>query len=172
MDIGGQAHEAGLEDARIHCFEITRHPGPKSHMRDHVALSIDSRRNFDQLQTLRSNAEYRALGHEERHLSLRTSHARAVANLLELGHELAMSPFLANDGLAVLPNNVQLSRSQRAAEDDAARVLADVDEAADADDPVAEAAHVDVAFRVYLRKRQEGEIESATIVEIELRRLL
>src|SRR5205085_12161681 len=46
------------------------------------------------------------------------------------------------------------------------------DEAADADDPVAEAADVHVAFRVHLREREEREVEAAAVVEVELRRLL
>ena len=74
--------------------------------------------------------------------------------------------------LPSLPRDVEIAGRQRAAEDHALRVLADVDEAADADDPVAEAADVDVAFGVDLGEREEREIETAAIVEIELRGLL
>jgi hypothetical protein len=81
-------------------------------------------------------------------------------------------PFLADDGAAVLPRDVEVARGQRAAEHDAARVLRDVDEAADADDPVAEAADVDVALAVDLGERQKCQVEPAAVVEVELRRLL
>ena len=48
------------------------------------------------------------------------------------------------------------------------RVLADVDEAADADDLVGEAADVDVAVAVDLGEGQEREVEPAAVVEVEL----
>src|SRR6185437_5482099 len=97
---------------------------------------------------------------------------RAVADLLELRHELPVSPFPADHRSAAFPADVEVAGGQRAAEHDTLRVLADVDEAADADDPVAEAAHVDVALCIDLGERQEREVEPAAIVEIELRRLL
>ncbi len=75
-------------------------------------------------------------------------------------------------GLALIPGDVQLARRQRAVEHDRAGVLADIDEAAHADDLVAKAAHIHVALGIDLREGQEGEIEPAAIVEIELRRLL
>ena len=83
-----------------------------------------------------------------------------------------MPAFLHDPRLAVLPLHVEPARGERAAEDHALRVLADVDEPADADDLVAEAADVHVAVRVDFREREEREIETAAIVEVELRRLL
>ena len=47
-------------------------------------------------------------------------------------------------------------------------VLRDVDEAAGAREPLAEAADVDVALRVALREAQAGEVEAAAVVEVEL----
>ena len=77
--------------------------------------------------------------------------------------------------MTVLPcsqRDVEVTGCERSTEHDAFRILADVDEPADANDPVAETADVDIALRVYLGERKKGQIESPAIVEIELRRLI
>ena len=51
-------------------------------------------------------------------------------------------------------------------------VLADVDEAAGARQPGAELADVDAALAVGLRHAEEGHVEPAAVVEVELRRLI
>ena len=83
-----------------------------------------------------------------------------------------MAALFADDGLAIVPRDVEIARGQRAAEDHALRVLGDVDEPTDTNDPVAETTHVDVTFGVDFREGQEREIETTAVVEIELRRLL
>src|SRR6266550_4220425 len=148
-----------------------RHERPKPHVGDHVALDIEPGGDLDQFECLRSDAEHGTLGHEERDLSSLTTHAR-IANLFKLGNKFPVATLLANDGLAIVPPDVEIARGERAAEDHALRVLRDVDEAADTDNLVAEAAHVNVALGVDFRKRQEREIETAAVVEIELRWLL
>src|SRR5690242_20763640 len=97
------------------------------------------------------------------------SDPRAVADLLELRNELAVTAFLANDRAPALPADIELARGQRATEHDTAGVLADVDEAADTDDPVTETADVDVALRVDFGEGKEGKIETSAVIEIELR---
>jgi hypothetical protein len=78
-------------------------------------------------------------------------------------------PALAPDlGAAAGPGDVEPAGGEGAAEHHLARVLADVHEAADADDLAVEAADVDVAACVDLREGQEGEVETAAVVEIEL----
>src|SRR5205085_7625502 len=139
-------HQPRFEDPFVHRSQIARYDGPEPHFRDDVAFGIDSRRDFDELEAAGCDPEDGPLRHEQRHLSALPSHARVVANLLELRHELLMASFVTDDGLAGLPRDVEIAGRQRAAEDHALRVLADIDEAADADDLVAESAHVDVAL--------------------------
>src|SRR6266550_678989 len=146
-----------------------RHERPKPHVGDHVALDIEPGGDLDQFECLRSDAEHGTLGHEERDLSSLTTHAR-IANLFKLGNKFPVATLLANDGLAIVPPDVEIARGERAAEDHALRVLRDVDEAADTDNLVAEAAHVNIALGVDFRERQKREIETAAVVESKSRR--
>ena len=72
------------------------------------------------------------------------------------------------DSVAVLDLDLEPAGGERAREDDTLRVLADVDEAAGAGKARAEAADVDVAFRVDLRHAEARHVESAAVVEVEL----
>ena len=51
---------------------------------------------------------------------------------------------------------------------DLLRVLADVDEAAGAGQPRAELRHVEVTLLVGLRQPEEGRVEAAAVIEVEL----
>ena len=72
----------------------------------------------------------------------------------------------------MLPRDIEITRRQGAAENDASGVLADIDEPADTDDLVAETADVDVSLRVDLRKREKRKVQAAAVVKVELGRLL
>src|SRR5438552_15621325 len=98
----------------------------KPHIENYVALDIDPGRDLYQLESLRSDAEHGALGYEKRELRRLTAHARVVANLFELPQELLVAALFADDGLAIVPRDVEIARGQRAAEDHALRVLGDV----------------------------------------------
>ncbi len=69
---------------------------------------------------------------------------------------------------SVRPSDVKPAACERAAEDHRLRVLTDVDEAAGPDDPVAEAADIDVAFLIDLGEGQKRELKPAAIIEVEL----
>ena len=140
-------------------------------MRDDIALGIESGRDLDQLQAVAADPEHGALGDKERDLAAFARHARAVANLFELRDEFLVPSLSANDRLAALPIDVEIAGRERAAEHDALGVLTDVDEAARADDPVAESADIDIALRIDLCERKEREVQSAAVIKIELRRL-
>ena len=47
-----QSHQAGTEDARVHGLEVARDRWTKPHVRDDVALGIESRRDLDQLEAV------------------------------------------------------------------------------------------------------------------------
>src|SRR6266702_6466710 len=165
------AERRGTEQTRVHRPEIRRHLRAKLHLREDVAFDIDARRHFDQFEPLRADPEHGALGHIQRGLSALARKRRVVADLFELAHELLVTAFFAYDRLPRFPSDVATARRQRAAEDHALRVLADVDEATHADDLVAEAADIHVALRVDFGERKEREIEAAAVIEVELRRL-
>ena len=72
----------------------------------------------------------------------------------------------------VLDGDLQPASGEGAGEHDLARVLADVDKAAGAGQPAAEAADVDIALGVRLRHAEAGHVQAAAVVEIELLVLL
>src|SRR5215468_5080270 len=145
VNVRGKTHLSGLENPRIHDPQVVRHPRTEAHVRDDVALRIESRCDLDQHESLGADREHSALRDEQRDLIFHAPEVRAVADLLQLGHEFLVFALLADHGLAVLPGDVEIASSQRASEHDAPRVLADVNETADTDDLVAEAADVDVS---------------------------
>src|SRR5437867_7968784 len=172
MNVGREPHAVRAEDARIHRLQFVGHDRPETHLRDHVALGVESGRDLDQLQSTRADAKDGTLGHEQRHLAPSPPHARAVADVFEVRDEFLMPAFLTDDRSAVLPGDVEVASGQGAAENHTLRVLTDVDESTDTDDPIPESADIHVAFGVYLREGKEREIQSPAIVEVELRRLL
>src|SRR5690242_20683874 len=166
-DLRRKIHAARSEDARVHRPQLSGHLWAKPHEREDVALDIQSWRDFDQLQTVRADTKHRAFGDEKGQLAAFARHLRVVANLFELRDELLVTAFVANDRLTALPPDIEIACGERASENHAFRVLADVDESSDADDPVAEAADIDVPLRIDFRERQESEVKPAAIVEIE-----
>ena len=91
-----------------------------------------------------------------------------VRHLLQLGHELGKSSFLPDQRLPILPVDVQATRCEGSAEDHGLGILGDVLEAADADDATTKTTDVDAALGIDLGEGEEGQIEAATIVEVEL----
>ena len=88
--------------------------------------------------------------------------------MLDLGDELA-DVALPHDGeTAVLHLDLERARRERADEHHGLGVLADVDEAAGARQPRTEARHVEIAVPVDLGEAEEGAVEPAAVVEIEL----
>jgi hypothetical protein len=92
--------------------------------------------------------------------------------VLDGTNELAARAFAVDPDLAVGDVDLQLAGRERADEDDLARRLADVDEAAGAGEPRAELADVEVAFGVGLREAEDRDVEAAAVVEVELARLV
>ena len=62
-----QLHRLVAEDARVHHAGVA-HDGREVHLREDVALDVDSRRDLDQLHAVASAAEHAALGHVEHRL--------------------------------------------------------------------------------------------------------
>ena len=102
-----------------------------------------------------AEAEHAAVGDVEHGLAAFRREAAAEGAVLDLLHEFRIA-----------------ARGEGAEEDDLLGVLADVDEAAGAGQPRPELADVDVALAVDLRHAEEGRVEAAAVVEVELRGLV
>src|SRR5450830_1170551 len=109
MHLRGKSHQAGVEDARIHLPEPARNQGPETHMRNDIAFGVEAGCDLYQLQPFCADLEYCTLRDEKRHLPALARHAGAVADLLQLRDKLLMAAFLANDGLALLPGNIEIA---------------------------------------------------------------
>ena len=92
-------------------------------------------------------------------------------DLRDLVDELRHRAVTADVQPAVADGGVGAGR-ERPEEEHAAGGLADVDEAAGADEPPAEAADVDVALAVGLCQAEEGLVQPPAVVEVELIRLV
>ena len=134
------------ENAGIHLFQRRRNVRPKLHLAENIPFEIDARRDLDQLEAAGFvTPKHRALGDEERPLAVLRRQRAGIAHLLDLADEFLFGAFAADLRLSVGPADVEAAGGERAAEDHLLGVLADIDEAADADDLVAEAADIDVA---------------------------
>jgi hypothetical protein len=125
--------------------------GAEGHAGQDVAFQVQVGRDLQQFQALRVQAEDRAFGHVQHGLAALEGLAAREGAVFHLRHELGRT-----------------LGAEAADEDQALGVLADVDEAARAGQARAELADVDIAFGVRLRQAQEGHVQAATIVEIEL----
>ena len=83
-----------------------------------------------------------------------------------------MFALLRDTQASIANRHLQGARREGSAEDDLLGELADVNEAAHADDPSIEPAHIDTARGIHLGKGKESQVQSAAIVEIELVRLV
>jgi hypothetical protein len=80
--------------------------------------------------------------------------------VLDLGHELARRGVAHDPQPMGLERKLALAGAEAADEDDLARALADVDEAAGAGQARAELGDVDVALGVGLGQAEEGDVEA------------
>jgi hypothetical protein len=168
LEIGAQVHWRGSEEAFVHELQARRDTRPERHVTNDVAFEVDPRSDLDKLQSAIDDPKDGALGDEDCGASFFGSKRRAVAHLFNSVDELPVAPFLCDRQSAINAGDLEATRGERATENHMLGVLADIDEAADADDLAVKPANVDVAFVIHLHERQEGKIETAAIVEIEL----
>ena len=167
-----QAHRLGREDARVHQAWRCAHDRGETHLRQNVPFEVDSGCDFDELQALFTQREHAALGDVEHRLLARGSIFAAEGAMLDFVDEFRRGAFFQNPELAVLDRHVEVTGVERADEHRLLRVLADVDEAAGAGQLGPELADVQIAFAVGLGEAEEGDVQTASIVEIELVRLV
>ena len=82
--------------------------------------------------------------------------------------KLSIATFAQDLRSSIGPRNLESPRRERRAEHDFLGVLADIDESTEANDAITKTADVDVAVLVDLGKREERQIQSAPVIEVEL----
>src|SRR5215207_4283671 len=122
-EIAGKSHRLGPEQARVHGCELRRDRRAEPHPGENVALEVEARRDLDELDAALAQPEHGAFGHVEHALPALLRVAAAEGDLLDRLDELR-------------PLAVAVGR-EGAAEHHGLGVLADVDEAARADDAAA-----------------------------------
>src|SRR4030095_7358735 len=88
--------------------------------------------------------------------------------MLDLGDELGRRGVAPDPEASALDPDLAVAGAEVADEHDLARALADVDEAAGAGKAWGALRDVDVALGVGLRQAEEGDVEAAAVVEVEL----
>src|SRR5205814_4031918 len=146
-----QAHRPVGEDSRVHRRKPWAHERREFHLREDVALEVDSRSDLDQFQSTGDEPEDAALGDEDDGLLPADRVVAAERALLDLVDELRHPELAAEEG---------------AHEDDLLRVLADVDEPAGAGEGRPELADVDVALSIGLCQPEECDVEATAVVEV------
>src|SRR6266404_7667141 len=167
QDLLAQPHRLGPEDTGIHDARVAHHR-LEIHPVEDIALDVDPRRDFDQLNSRFSEPEHATLGDIEDVLVVLGGVLAREGAVLDLVDELLVLAVALDQQLAVEDRDLEVAGRERAYEDDLLRVLADVDEAAGASKPRAEPRHVEVALLVGLRETEEGRVEAAAVVEVEL----
>ena len=160
------------EQGRVHGGEVVGDQRGEAHVRENVALEVDSRRYFDQAQTFVVEFEHGALGDVEDFLPTLDGVFPAESEVFDPFDELADLAFADDSQCAVFTGDLQAAAGEGAEEIDFTGVLTDVDESAGACGAGAEAADVDVARAVGLGHAEKRLIEAAAVVEIELGRLI
>src|SRR5215475_2978784 len=172
IHISPQIHRHRRKNAFIHELEIGRDAGAERHVPQYVPLQVYAGRDLDQLERSANRFEDRALGNEDRGASLLHRERRAVADAFDPFDELFVLPLFDNLQRPIRARHLKAARRERAAKNHVPGVLTDIDEPADPDDFVSEAADVDAALAVDLDEGQKRQIEASAIVEVELVRLI
>src|SRR5580698_5413237 len=103
------------KDGQVHRFHLADNR-PERHVRNNVALEIDSGRNLNQPQAIRIEPENAALRHIQHFLPLLTGIAGRKRNTLHGGDKLSNLAGLYNAQLSIIESNLPALRVESAAE--------------------------------------------------------
>src|SRR5262249_39435963 len=130
QELAFQIHELGTEDALVHQHRTwTVNDRRKAHVREDVVFDVDAGRDLAKQESSLGQLEHAAFGDVVDLLAALGGVAAAERDLFDAAHELLLAAFAQNRQAAVLHSDLQPVGSKGSGEDDAARVLADVDEA-------------------------------------------
>ncbi len=123
---------AGLrgEQATVHNLKIRGDRRTKIHMRQDVALKIDTGGDFRQHRPLRAQFENRPFGDVMHGLSFGAGQLAVVGNLIHPGDEFAYLAFAADMQGPLFTGDLQPFGGKRGAEHDVAGILGDIDKTA------------------------------------------
>ena len=125
------------------------------HLIENVFLQFATCGYFDESKTFGGEFKDGALGDVKHLLPLSDGRGAVETDVLDLPHKF---------GLPL--------RQEGAAKDKSASALSDVYKATDSGKTARKAGDVHAAFRIHLHRAEHGDVESAAVVEIELRRLV
>ena len=117
-------------------------------------------------------AKHRSFGYKQGSLTILMCERARIGHLLHRTDELLFTTFARDLCLPTRPAYVEAAAGECRAEDHRLRVLTDIDEAARADNSVAESTDIDVAVLVDLCERKKRQLETTTVIKVELIRLI
>ena len=135
-----------------------------------VLLQIHTRSNLRKHNPLLRQAEHGPLRDNYHFLASRYSIPTVKGNLRNLFHRLDKLSFLPDTNGSSFHRLLQSPRLQRSSKDSLFGILADVHKATGPHDFPVEFMYVDISVPVELRKAEEGDIQTAAIIKIELSR--
>lgn len=147
--------------------------GRKLHVVEDLRLQIYTGCDFDQFQAGRRQPQHCSFGNVEYFLPALERRRAMEADLGDGSDEFAV--FALGDDLQFsigAGGDDEAGDRERAAENDPFSALGDIDEATDASEAAGELADVDAAFCVDFDGTEDGNIDAAAVVEIELSRLI
>ena len=124
--------------------------------------------DFDQGNALGTQLKHGALGDVQNRLMDLVGIIAGEGDVLDLLNELLLAALLSDDQLAVPALSLEALGGEGAAVDDLLGVLGDVDESARAGQTGAELGNVQVAVGSGLGQSQEGHVQTAALIEVEL----
>ena len=133
----GESYTISAEQFRSHLAQVSRQ-GSKIHVGQHVLLHVDSRRHFDQLQSVRPQPKHGPLGHIENLPTRLPGVGAAEADLIDAADVLVFGALPAYSQAAVRNVEFGAGGGEQAAEHDFPGALGNVDEAAHSGHAIAE----------------------------------
>ena len=168
---GLDAHRRCAKDAPVHNRQLVAHDQSGGALIQDVALQVDAGCNLGQMQMSVDQFEDGALGHVGGAHSLAGCERAIEAEMVNLVHELPRAA-LFHDFQSVSGAHLQAKTGEGAAKHQCFGRLGDVDETTDAIEPRTEATDIHASFAVDFAETQKADVQSAAVVEVELRRLV
>ena len=145
---------------------------PEIHLREHIALQVNSGCDFDQLQrTVRAvtdQAKDAALGHVQHALPPLARFTTAEGTVLHRLDELARPALAQHLQISTIDPDLEIVCCEGASKDDHLGVLTDVDKAAGAGQSLAKPADIQITLCVGLGQAKDSNIESTAVIKIKL----
>jgi hypothetical protein len=167
-----QTHGLVCEQGGVHHFELGADEWAEVHVRQHIALQIDARRQLNKFQYRRLRGacelEHAALGDVQHVLATPARFARAEGAVRHLPDKLALAALAVDMQASVFNAELQVAGREGADKNHGLGVLADVDKTTGAGQLGAEFADVEVALGIGLGQPENRHVNAATVIKVKL----